>query len=86
MSSVVFEYCFSKRCNLLGDLPRTATLRRNSSNLLLGVHVQKYFPWLIKVIDSLEPLVGDRLTPEGVINLRELEQVSTLALHTWKYH
>ncbi|KAL9121742.1 MAG: hypothetical protein Q9187_001696 [Circinaria calcarea] len=69
---VVSQYSFGNNNNLLKDEAECGTLRRNLTELLLGVKFSAHFPWVIDALDKLPLSLSQNLVPPGVINMMEL--------------
>jgi hypothetical protein len=74
--SVVTNFLFAQQTDNLGDEAKAATLRQNSNELLLGVHVNKHFPWLPDFLESLPLSISKPVMPPGLVDLLDLFEVS----------
>jgi hypothetical protein len=71
----VFQYSFGKDSNVLGSAGDAAILRKNLTDLLLGVQVAKHFQLLFRMINTLPISIAKYFIPPGVKNMRELVMV-----------
>lgn len=53
---------------------KAATLRQNSNELLMGVHVNKHFPWIPDFLESLPMSISKPMMPPGLIDMLDLFQ------------
>lgn len=74
--SVVTNFLFAQQTDHLGDEVKAATLRQNSNELLLGVHVNKHFPWIPDFLESLPLYISRPMMPPGLVDLMDLFEVS----------
>jgi hypothetical protein len=74
----VTNFLFAQQSNNLADEAKAATLRQNSNELLLGVHVNKHFPWLPDFLESLPLSISKPMMPPGLIDLLDLFEVRPL--------
>lgn len=68
----MFQYSFGKDSNVLGNARDAAILRKNLTDLLLGVQVAKHFQLLFNVINKLPISVAKHFIPPGVKHMRDL--------------
>lgn len=73
--SVVTNFLFAQQTDNLGDEAKAATLRHNSNELLLGLHVNKHFPWLPDFLESLPLSISKPMMPPGLVDLLNLFEV-----------
>jgi hypothetical protein len=74
--SVVNNFLFAHQTDVLGDETKAATLRNNSKELLLGININKHFPWFPDFLESLPLSISKPMMPPGLIDMLELFDVS----------
>jgi hypothetical protein len=75
-NSVVTNFLFAHKVNILGNEKAAATLRTNSYDLLQGIHVNKHFPWIPDFLESLPFAISKPIMPPGLIDMFALFEVS----------
>ncbi|KAL4792785.1 cytochrome P450 [Aspergillus venezuelensis] len=68
-NDVVTNFCFAHKVNVIGDEKKAATLRQNSKELMLGMHLNKHFPQVTDILEWLPTSVRRPMMPAGVIDL-----------------
>ena len=76
-NSVVNNFLFAHQTDMLADLSSAARLRQNSYELLLGINVNKHFPWIPDFLESLPIWISKPIMPPGLIDLLNLFDVSS---------
>jgi hypothetical protein len=76
--SVVTNFLFAHQTNILANEAEAARLRRNSTELLKGININKHFPWLPDVLETLPLSISKSMMPPGLIDLLALFDVSPL--------
>jgi hypothetical protein len=76
-ASVTTNFLFAQQTNLLANESKAATLRKNSNDLLLGINVNKHFPWFPDFLESLPLFISKPIMPPGLIDLLALFDVSS---------
>jgi len=71
-NDVVTNMLFAHKANVLGDENNAAVLRKNTYDLLLGIHVNKHFPWIPDFLESLPLYISKPIMPPGLIDLLAL--------------
>ncbi|KAJ5629520.1 cytochrome P450 [Penicillium herquei] len=71
-NDVVTNFLFSHQVNVLGDEKNAATLRHNSHNLLQGTHLNRHFPWIPDLMESLPQFISKPMMPSGLLDMHEL--------------
>ncbi|KAH8653079.1 cytochrome P450 [Tricladium varicosporioides] len=71
-NDVVTNFLFAHQTNVLANEKQAAALRKNSNELLLGINVNKHFPWLPDFLESLPLSISKPLMPPGLIDLLNL--------------
>jgi hypothetical protein len=74
--SVVTNFLFSRQTDVLADETKAATLRHNSNELLMGISINKHFPWFPDFLESLPLFISKPIMPPGLIDLLALYDVS----------
>ncbi|MCJ1308349.1 hypothetical protein MMC25_002002 [Agyrium rufum] len=72
LHSVVTNFLFAHHIDNLADEANAGALRNNSVNLLRGVHMNKHFPWIPSLFESLPSSVSKGMMPPGLVDLRAL--------------
>ena len=62
----------------MGDMRAAATMRKNLTDMLLGVKLKANLPILFRIIEYLPTWLSNYLTPPGAKNMMDLRHVSTL--------
>lgn len=73
---MVTNFLFAHQADILADEAKAATLRHNSYQLLMGINVNKHFPWLPDFLESLPLSISKPMMPPGLIDMLELFDVS----------
>jgi len=60
----------------LRDPARASVLRRNLSELLLGVKINQHFPWIVDGLEKLPMTLTKNIMPPGVLDKKEFSLVS----------
>jgi hypothetical protein len=74
--SVVNNFLFAHQTDVLGDETNAARVRKNSKELLLGININKHFPWFPDFLESLPLSISKPMMPPGLIDMLELFDVS----------
>jgi cytochrome P450 len=64
--SIVHEYCFGNKPNLLGDLDLANTRRTNLAVVLQSVKIKLHFGWIFDALQMLPASISARILPPGV--------------------
>jgi len=75
--SVVTNFLFAHEVDVLSDEKKAATVRHNTHELLLGVHVNKHFKWIPDFLESLPKSLSKNIMPPGLIDMIALLGVGT---------
>jgi hypothetical protein len=75
--SIVTNFLFAHQTDLLADETKAAALRHNSNELLMGININKHFPWLPDFLESLPLIISKPLMPPGLIDMLALFDVSS---------
>lgn len=75
-TSVVTNFLFAHKMNSLADEEQAGISRNNSRQLLLGVHINKHFPWIPDFLEALPTSISRPLMPPGLIDMFNLFDVS----------
>ena len=75
--SIVNNFLFAHEVNVLADENNGTLPRKNSTQLLLGVHVRRHFPWLQKLLQRLPRSIGKYFMPAAVKDAMALRKVSS---------
>jgi hypothetical protein len=79
LHSVVINFLFAHQVDLLSDEKTAAISRQNSKELLMGVNMNKHFPWIPDFLESLPESVSRPIMPPGLIDMLALFDVSFLS-------
>ncbi|KAJ5671894.1 Cytochrome P450 [Penicillium longicatenatum] len=71
-NDVVTNFLFTHKMNALADEKQAGISRNNSRQPLLGVHVNKHFPWIPDFLEALPTSISRPLMPLGLINMFNL--------------
>ena len=74
--SVVTNFLFAHQTDILADEAKAAELRHNSYQLLMGIHINKHFPWIPDFLESLPQSLSKSMMPPGLVDLFALFDVS----------
>ena len=83
LDSIVMQYSFGQDDNLLGDESKAATLRKNITDLLLGVKVSQHFPWIFAFLNQLPFFIAKHIMPPGALDMLAFSKVSIFC--TWLF-
>ncbi len=75
------NFLFAHQTDILADEEKAATLRQNTYELLMGINVNKHFPWIPDFLESLPMSLSRPLMPSGLIDMLALFDVSHLLPH-----
>lgn len=75
-SSVVTDILFAHESDLLSDEMKAAEMQRNSCELLRGINMNKHFPWIPGLLESLPLSISKPMMPSGLIDMLGLFDVS----------
>jgi hypothetical protein len=78
LGSVVINFLFAHQVDLLSDEKKAAISRQNSKELLMGVNMNKHFPWIAGFLESLPESISRPIMPPGLIDMLALFDVSFL--------
>lgn len=76
-TSVVNNFLFAHKTNGLANEKQAGISRNNSRQLLLGVHVNKHFPWIPDFLEALPTSISRPLMPPGLIDMFKLFDVNS---------
>ncbi|KAJ6036817.1 cytochrome P450 [Penicillium herquei] len=71
-NDVTTNFLSSHQVDVLRDERNAATLRHNSHNLLQCVHLNRHFPWVPDLIESLPEFISKPMVPSGLLDMHEL--------------
>ncbi|TVY33645.1 Cytochrome P450 monooxygenase [Lachnellula subtilissima] len=71
-SDVTNNFLFAHQTDVLADETLAATLRQNGNDLLLGININKHFPWFPSFLDSLPLFISKPIMPPGLIDMLAL--------------
>ncbi|KAJ5713432.1 cytochrome P450 [Penicillium malachiteum] len=71
-NDVMTNFLFSHQVDVLGDEKDAATLRHNSHNLLQGVHLNRHFPLIPDLMESLPEFISKPMMPSSLLDMHEL--------------
>lgn len=78
---IVFECSFGQKSNILDDEHEAAALRKNMTDLLLGVKTSKHFHWFFQTTRLLPAALAKHFVSPGVKNMRDLAAMVREAIH-----
>jgi hypothetical protein len=84
--SVTTNFLFAHQTDILADEIKAATLRHNSYGLLMGININKHFPWLPDFLESLPLSISKPMMPPGLIDMLALFDVSAPLNRQAMYH
>ncbi|KAJ5740178.1 cytochrome P450 [Penicillium malachiteum] len=70
-NDVTTNFLFSHQVNVLGDEKSAATLRHNSHNLLQGAHMNRHFPWIPDLMESLPQFITEKRVNKELVTIIE---------------
>ncbi|KAL4941900.1 hypothetical protein BDV06DRAFT_222655 [Aspergillus oleicola] len=71
-NDVVTNFLFAHRANVLADEKKAATLRQNSKELMLGIHLNKHFPQILDFLEMLPEWISRPIMPAGLSDMLAL--------------
>ncbi|CAG8956484.1 hypothetical protein HYFRA_00003870 [Hymenoscyphus fraxineus] len=71
-NDVVVNFLFAHEVNLLADIELAAKQRKNSNELLLGINMNKHFPWIPDFLEALPLFISKPIMPPGLIDMMDL--------------
>ncbi|KAK9423441.1 putative cytochrome p450 protein [Seiridium unicorne] len=71
-NDVVNNFLFSQRTDILSDEQKAATLRHNSYKLMIGIHLNKHFPFIPDFLESLPKSISRPIMPPGLLDMLDL--------------
>ncbi|QSZ35699.1 hypothetical protein DSL72_006821 [Monilinia vaccinii-corymbosi] len=71
-NDVVSNFLFAHQVDVLSDEAQAATLRHNSSELLMGININKHFPWIPDFLESLPLSISKPIMPPGLVDMHAL--------------
>jgi hypothetical protein len=74
--SVVNNFLFAHQTNVLADDKKATILRANSNELLMGINMNKHFPWIPDFLEALPLSISKPIMPPGLLDLLALFEVS----------
>lgn len=74
-ASVVNNFLFSQRTDILSDEQKAATLRHNSYELMMGINLNKHFPFIPDFLESLPKSISRPIMPPGLLDMLDLFDV-----------
>lgn len=78
--SVATNFLFAHQIDTLADETKAGALRHNSKELLMGIYMNKYFPWIPDFLESLPLSISKPMMPPGLIDMLALFDVSPFFL------
>jgi hypothetical protein len=75
-ASIANNFLFAHQTNILADEEKAATLRNNSYSLIMGINLNKHFPFIPDFLESLPLSISKPIMPPGLIDLLDLFEVS----------
>jgi hypothetical protein len=75
-ASIVNNFLFAHQTNILADEKKAAKLRHNSYSLIMGINLNKHFPFFPDFLESLPLFISKPIMPPGLIDMLDLFDVS----------
>jgi hypothetical protein len=73
----VNNFLFAHQTDVLANEEKAATLRHNMYELLMGINVNKHFPWIPDFLESLPMSISRPLMPPGLLDFLALLNVGS---------
>ncbi|TVY84521.1 Cytochrome P450 monooxygenase sdnE [Lachnellula suecica] len=70
--SVVNNFLFAHQTDVLANEAKAATLRQNGNDLLMGININKHFPWFPDFLESLPLSISKPMMPPGLVDMLAL--------------
>lgn len=74
------NFLFAHEVNNLADEKKAVSLRRNTYQLLRGVHRNKHMPWIPDLLEKLPKSMTKPIMPPGLVDMFALFAVSFQSL------
>lgn len=74
-ASVVNNFLFSQKTDILSDEQKAAKLRHNSYELMMGINLNKHFPFIPDFLESLPKSISRPIMPPGLLDMLDLFEV-----------
>lgn len=74
-ASVVNNFLFSQTTDILSDEQKAAALRHNSYELMMGINLNKHFPFIPDFLESLPTSISRPIMPPGLLDMLDLFDV-----------
>ncbi|KAF4636899.1 hypothetical protein G7Y89_g1175 [Cudoniella acicularis] len=71
-NDVVTNFLFAHQANMLADEEKAAEVRQNSSELLLGININKHFAWIPDFLEALPLSISKPMMPPGLLDMLAL--------------
>ncbi|RAH72013.1 cytochrome P450 [Aspergillus aculeatinus CBS 121060] len=71
-NDVVTNFLFAHQTDILSNEPKAAILRQNSKELLMGINLNKHFPWIPDILESLPLSISRPMMPPGLVDMLAL--------------
>ncbi|PYI31075.1 cytochrome P450, partial [Aspergillus indologenus CBS 114.80] len=71
-NDVVTNFLFAHQTDILSNESKAATLRQNSKGLLMGINLNKHFPWIPDLLESLPLSISRPMMPPGLVDMLAL--------------
>jgi hypothetical protein len=75
-NSIVNNFLFASKTDILADEAQCGMMRHNSNELLKGCYVNKFTPWIPDFLESLPLWISKPIMPPPLIDLLNLFDVS----------
>ncbi|TVY90100.1 Cytochrome P450 monooxygenase [Lachnellula willkommii] len=69
---VTNNFLFAHQTDVLAGETLAATLRQNGNDLLLGININKHFPWFPDFLESLPLFISKPIMPPGLVDMLAL--------------
>ncbi|OJJ95900.1 hypothetical protein ASPACDRAFT_47252 [Aspergillus aculeatus ATCC 16872] len=71
-NDVVTNFLFAHQTDILSNEPKAAILRQNSRELLMGINLNKHFPWIPDFLELLPLSISRPMMPPGLVDMLAL--------------
>ncbi|RAH51055.1 cytochrome P450 [Aspergillus brunneoviolaceus CBS 621.78] len=71
-NDVVTNFLFAHQTDILSNESKAVILRQNSKELLMGINLNKHFPWIPDFLESLLLSISRPMMPPGLVDMLAL--------------
>ncbi|RAK71513.1 cytochrome P450 [Aspergillus fijiensis CBS 313.89] len=76
-NDVVTNFLFAHLTDILSNESKAVILRQNSKELLMGINLNKHFPWIPDFLESLPLSISRPMMPPGLVDMLALFDSAT---------